>query len=101
MVAWAHTLPAQSLRTEHVLRDQLTLATRRARLQTLSRDPDPDAALCVMRSPYVFGVHVDELANNGKGGPDTVEVIDKRNSRTARSFGVARVWTAAWPVVVP
>ena len=54
-----------------------------------------------MRSPYVFGIHVDEFANNGKGGPDTVEVINKQTSRSVRTFGVARVWTAAWPAVVP
>ena len=53
------------------------------------------------RSPYVYLIHVDEIATNGKGGPDTVEVISKKTGRTVFFWKVLRVWTAAWPAVAP
>jgi len=56
-------------------------------------------ALARARSPYVYLIHVDEIATNGKGGPDTVEVISKETGRTVYTWKVLRVYTAAWPVV--
>ncbi len=54
-----------------------------------------------LRSSYVYGIHVDEIANEGQGNPDTIEVISKATGATVHSFEVERVWTAAWPAVVP
>ncbi len=54
-----------------------------------------------LRSPYVYGIHVDEISNGGKGNPDTIEVISKTTGTSVHTFYVERVWTAAWPAVVP
>ena len=53
------------------------------------------------RSPYVYGIHVDEISNEGQGNPDTIEVISKTTGTSVHTFDVLRVWTAAWPAVVP